>query len=83
VYEIKKTSYIDIKCVTLGSRKNLCVNEKVNQLRNIVQINDKCLDMQGSKSIACEYLSKNDDRIQKFSDQVHVSSAYIEHYSGH
>jgi chromosome transmission fidelity protein 1 len=36
----------DVKCVSLGSRKYLCINEEVRKLKNINRINEKCLDMQ-------------------------------------
>ena len=36
----------DLKCVSLGSRKNLCINEEVRKLKSINRINEKCLNMQ-------------------------------------
>lgn len=38
-----------MKCVTLGSRKNLCINESVLKLKNVAHMNDKCLDIQGAR----------------------------------
>lgn len=47
VNELRKTVYAeDVKCVSLGSRKNLCINEEVRKLKNINRINERCLDMQ-------------------------------------
>lgn len=47
VNEVKSTLYgEDCKLVSLGSRKNLCINEQVNRPDSSVnQVNDKCLDM--------------------------------------
>lgn len=49
LHEIKKTVYADLKCVTLGSRKNLCINDSVSKLKDM-QINDKCIELQGFHS---------------------------------
>jgi chromosome transmission fidelity protein 1 len=41
--ELRRTAWVrDLKCIPLGARKNLCVNESVTQLRDATQINDKC-----------------------------------------
>lgn len=36
----------ELKHLTLGSRKNLCINPKVNKLSASSSINEKCLDLQ-------------------------------------
>ncbi|ORY01038.1 helicase C-terminal domain-domain-containing protein [Clohesyomyces aquaticus] len=36
----------DVKHLTLGSRKNLCINLKVNKLGNATAINERCLELQ-------------------------------------
>ncbi|KAF2743829.1 DNA repair helicase [Sporormia fimetaria CBS 119925] len=36
----------EIKHVTLGSRKNLCIFPKVNKLRSATAINERCLELQ-------------------------------------
>jgi chromosome transmission fidelity protein 1 len=36
----------DVKHLTLGSRKNLCINPKVNKLANATTINERCLELQ-------------------------------------
>ncbi|KAK8152501.1 ATP-dependent RNA helicase-like protein chl1 [Phyllosticta citrichinensis] len=36
----------DFKHLTLGSRKNLCINPKVSKLGSAAAINEKCLDLQ-------------------------------------
>ncbi|TMW60568.1 hypothetical protein Poli38472_000610 [Pythium oligandrum] len=52
IREIHKTPFSEhIRVVSLGSRKNLCVNETVTSLRSDLRMTDKCLDMlQGSKN---------------------------------
>lgn len=36
----------ELKHLTLGSRKNLCINPKVSKLGSATAINEKCLDLQ-------------------------------------
>lgn len=55
VSEMQKTAYgHDLRCVTLGSRKNMCINPDVARLSSDSRISDKCLDMQknGSSSVS-------------------------------
>ncbi|KAJ4375400.1 ATP-dependent DNA helicase chl1 [Neocucurbitaria cava] len=40
----------DVKYLTLGSRKNLCINDKVKRLGNATAINERCLELQSSTS---------------------------------
>lgn len=40
----------EIKHLTLGSRKNLCINAKVKKLGNTTAINEKCLELQQSNT---------------------------------
>jgi chromosome transmission fidelity protein 1 len=40
----------DVKHLTLGSRKNLCINPKVSRLGNATAINERCLELQQSTS---------------------------------
>ncbi|XP_065685204.1 ATP-dependent DNA helicase DDX11 isoform X1 [Hydra vulgaris] len=50
VHEVQKSPYANrVKLVVLGSRQNYCINEKVNQQKNVYQINEKCLDLQKKK----------------------------------
>ncbi|KAJ2447053.1 ATP-dependent DNA helicase chl1 [Coemansia sp. RSA 2424] len=66
ISEIKRTQFgtgeNKVKCVTLGSRSQLCVNKRARQGTSSVHaINERCLEMQqksaGSKQSArCEYL---------------------------
>jgi chromosome transmission fidelity protein 1 len=51
VNEVKKTEWgRKIRVVSLASRKNLCINEEVLKLKSQARINDKCLDMQKTKT---------------------------------
>lgn len=53
-----------IKHLSLGSRKNLCINPKVRALENSTAINERCLDLQQSGVAAdkkCPYLPTKDD----------------------
>ena len=52
VSEIKKAtggSASTVKCITLGSRSNMCINPTVNSMGSDVAMSEKCLDMQKSK----------------------------------
>ncbi|KAI5960651.1 CHL1 [Candida pseudojiufengensis] len=59
------------KYLPLGSRKQLCINDKINKISNKKgdqSINDACIDLQKSKD-GCSYLTKNDKSLVKeFSD---------------
>jgi chromosome transmission fidelity protein 1 len=49
----------DIKYITLGSRKNLCINAKVSRLGSATAINERCLELQQpgtSSDCKCPYL---------------------------
>ncbi|RVE42435.1 hypothetical protein evm_012911 [Chilo suppressalis] len=53
VGEIKRTVFKDnTRVVTLASRQHYCINPNVSKLKNINLINERCLDMQKSKSKA-------------------------------
>ncbi|KAJ4992593.1 DNA repair helicase [Stagonosporopsis vannaccii] len=43
----------DVKYMTLGSRKNLCINPKVSRLGSATAINERCLELQQSGSNEC------------------------------
>jgi chromosome transmission fidelity protein 1 len=38
----------DVKHLTLGSRKNLCINDRVSRLGNSTAINERCIELQQS-----------------------------------
>ena len=65
----------DIKYLTLGSRKNLCINPKVNRLESAVAINERCLQLQQSKNDSghkCPYLPKpeSESLVHSFRDHA-------------
>ncbi|TYJ14007.1 hypothetical protein E1A91_A10G089100v1 [Gossypium mustelinum] len=50
VKELRKTIFAnEMNVVSLGSRKNFCINEEVLRLGNSTQINERCLELQKSK----------------------------------
>ena len=55
--ELKKTMYPDayeIRTVSLGSRKQLCLNASVQKLQSLNAMNDRCKDLKTTRS--CPYL---------------------------
>ncbi|KAI9837845.1 MAG: hypothetical protein M1819_006779 [Sarea resinae] len=55
----------ELKHLTLGSRKNLCINPKVSRLANVTAINEKCLDLQQPGTPAeckCPFLPNKDNK---------------------
>lgn len=73
----------DIKHLTLGSRRNLCINPKVASLRNATAINEKCLELQRPGTPAehkCPYLpnKENEALVNDFRDHVLASIRDIE-----
>ncbi|KAJ5937455.1 hypothetical protein N7454_004755 [Penicillium verhagenii] len=64
-----------IKHLSLGSRKNLCINPKVQALENNTAINEKCLDLQQSGIAAdkkCNFLPSKDDEALKLRFRDHA-----------
>ncbi len=80
VNEIKKTAYGDrIRVISLGARKNLCLNDAVTSLSSDARMSDKCLDMlEGSKKRSktkvakCPYYDR--ELLPHFKDYALVSS---------
>ncbi|XP_038223216.1 ATP-dependent DNA helicase DDX11-like [Zerene cesonia] len=51
VGEIKRTVFNNnVRVVTMGSRQHYCINSDVNKLKNVNLINERCLDLQKSKT---------------------------------
>lgn len=48
----------EIKQISMGSRKQLCINPKVSKLGSVTQINNACLDLQKSTDSKCEFLNQ-------------------------
>lgn len=64
-----------IKHLTLGSRKQLCINPRVSNLGNATAINERCMELQQSGVAAdkkCSYLPNKDseDVLLDFRDRV-------------
>ncbi|EOY26785.1 RAD3-like DNA-binding helicase protein isoform 1 [Theobroma cacao] len=50
IKELRKTVFAnEMNIVSLGSRKNFCINEEVLRLGNSTRINERCLELQKSK----------------------------------
>ena len=47
----------ELKHLTLGARKNLCINPKVNRLSSATAINERCVELQQSKTPASQKCS--------------------------
>ncbi|KAH7410512.1 helicase C-terminal domain-containing protein [Phaeosphaeria sp. MPI-PUGE-AT-0046c] len=64
----------DAKHLTLGSRKNLCINSKVNRLGNATAINERCVELQQSSSAdsRCPHMPKKEDEplLHEFRDHA-------------
>ena len=63
----------EIKHLALGSRKNLCINKHVNRLGNPTAINERCLDLQQTKTPKdkkCMFLPKKENQtlVHQFRD---------------
>lgn len=41
----------ELKHLTIGSRKNLCINPKVAKLGSATAINERCLDLQQTGAV--------------------------------
>lgn len=50
--EIKKKDKLheELKHLSLGARKNLCINSKVSSLKSTTAINERCLELQDAKT---------------------------------
>ncbi len=54
-----------VKHLSLGSRKSLCINRKVSQLKTPTAVNERCLELQKpgtSQESKCSFLPSKDDR---------------------
>ncbi|RKF54277.1 ATP-dependent DNA helicase CHL1 [Erysiphe neolycopersici] len=72
-----------VKHVTLGSRKNLCINPKVRQLGSLTSINERCMELQQSstpKDKKCTFLPNKDNQplVHSFRDHALASIQDIE-----
>ena len=76
-----KDEAFGVSLVPLGSRKQLCINEKVRALAkggSDERMNEACLDMQKSGKTRCEYLpAKDDGAMLDARDDVLVSTLCV------
>ncbi|PWY66189.1 DNA repair helicase [Aspergillus eucalypticola CBS 122712] len=66
-----------VKHVTLGSRKNLCINPRVSSLENATAINERCLDLQQPNVYPqhkCPFLPSKEDERQVLQFRDHALS---------
>ena len=63
--DMAKEASHGVSIVPLGSRKQLCINDRVRALaangRGDERMNEACLDMQKSGGKRCEFLPKEED----------------------
>ncbi|GAB0088739.1 DNA helicase [Sergentomyia squamirostris] len=51
IEEIRKTKFGEsLRVISLASRQNFCINDEVRMLKSSAMINEKCLDLQRSRS---------------------------------
>lgn len=73
----------ELKHLTLGSRKNLCINPKVNKLSSVTAINERCLELQQASTAQehkCGYLPKKENQqlVNDFRDHALATIRDIE-----
>ena len=89
IHELKKTEFsvhsddlddLGIRTVSLGSRSNLCIHEKVQELKlkpaGHTRMNEACIDMQKkglSEAAKCEYFhsAHAEDYVMRSLSEVH------------
>ncbi|KAG9244169.1 helicase C-terminal domain-containing protein [Calycina marina] len=73
----------DLRHLTLGSRKNLCINPVVNKLHSLTAINERCAELQQSGTVQehkCVFLpnKENQPLVNDFRDHALASILDIE-----
>ncbi|KAK6434693.1 ATP-dependent DNA helicase chl1 [Oleoguttula sp. CCFEE 5521] len=82
-----RTAHEEVKQISLGSRKNLCINPKVIKLESQTAINERCMELQQSKTPLdkkCSFLPNKDnqDLVLDFRDHALASVHDIEDLAG-
>ncbi|OQO01837.1 hypothetical protein B0A48_12310 [Cryoendolithus antarcticus] len=77
------STYEEVKQISLGSRKNLCINPEVNKLESQTAINERCAELQQSKTPSekkCSFLPNKDNQelVLDFRDHALASIHDIE-----
>lgn len=75
----------EMKHTTLGSRKNLCINPKVNKLASTTAINERCLELRQTSTASefkCQYLpnKENEPLVHEFRDHALAKIRDIEDF---
>lgn len=73
----------EVKNISLGSRKNLCINRKVHKLESATGINERCMELQQPSTPAdkkCQFLpnKENEALVNDFRDHALASVRDIE-----
>ena len=73
--ECKPEDKVVIKHLSLGSRKNLCINPKVSRLGSLPSINERCLELQQpdtSQDHKCPFIPNNGNEtlVNEFRDHT-------------
>ncbi|KAJ2740124.1 ATP-dependent DNA helicase chl1, partial [Coemansia sp. BCRC 34301] len=81
--EIKRTQFgagnSKVKCVTLGSRTQLCINGRARRgTTSVHAISERCLEMQQTKSTRCEHLPPQHTPMLDFKDAAAATIMDIE-----
>lgn len=64
-----------VKQLSLGSRKQLCINDKVMSLKSVTAINERCLELQGSKvpkEEKCPHMPNKENEVQALDFKHHA-----------
>lgn len=65
IHEIRKTRFQHIRCVVLGSRRNLCVNPAVQALKSDANMNERCLEMMTEQQRSKQQSKASTNKINK------------------
>lgn len=79
----KEPEIDDLKHLTLGSRKNLCINPRVSKLNSVTAINERCAELQKpgtAQEHKCEFLpnKENQPLVNDFRDHALATLRDIE-----
>ena len=73
----------NVKYLTLGSRRNLCINHKVAKLGSTIAINEKCLELQSANTPIegkCPFVPNQENKVlvEQFGEHVMADVRDIE-----
>jgi chromosome transmission fidelity protein 1 len=70
---LKKSTFKDIRCVTLASRKNLCIHDKLHNLSDF-QVTEECMNMQKYGKNTTSKNKTKDDNISSSNNNISSES---------